>query len=129
MKIVTAAIILSDRRVLIARRGPQEAHAGYWEFPGGKLQPEETLQLCLEREIEEELGLRIKAGEVFEESVYHYERGAIRLVALHATILAGEIALSVHDLYAWAPFETLCEYTFTPADIPIARKLAQSFQR
>jgi 8-oxo-dGTP diphosphatase len=127
MKIVTAAIIFDHQRVFIARRAPGQANAGCWEFPGGKMHPGETLQLCLEREIQEELGVRIKAGDIFEESVYHYEHGAIRLVALYATVLEGEISLSVHDRFVWATPEALQNYALAPADIPIARKLAQCF--
>lgn len=54
MKEVTAAIILKDNKVLIAQRAPGDKLAGKWEFPGGKIEPGETSQECLKREIREE---------------------------------------------------------------------------
>ena len=87
MKAVTAAIIQSGDSFLIARRAPGEKLAGFWEFPGGKVEPNETLQECLERELKEELGLTVRAGDVITESAYHYEHGSINLVAISASIV------------------------------------------
>jgi 8-oxo-dGTP diphosphatase len=55
MKLVTAAIIRDGENILVVRRGPREKLAGFWEFPGGKVEHPETLQECLERELFEEL--------------------------------------------------------------------------
>ena len=66
---VTAAVIVREGRVLIVRRGPGERHAGFWEFPGGKIRPGETPQACLERlaalhpyEVPEILAMPVVAG-------------------------------------------------------------------
>jgi len=59
-KDVTAAVIRRGQRVLITRRRPEAMLGGLWEFPGGKLEPDETLQQCLLREIDEELGITIR---------------------------------------------------------------------
>lgn len=120
---VTAAIIREKDTILIARRNPGQRLAGYWEFPGGKLEEGKTLQACLEREIFEELGWEIQAGEIVATNVHTYERGDIYLVALEAVVLSGTPVLTVHDKMDWVPIARLPEYQLAPADIPIAEKL------
>lgn len=125
MKTVTAAIIRNGSKVLIARRGPKEKLAGFWEFPGGKVEDGETLQECLRRELLEELNIHTRVLEVIAENEYHYDHGAIKLVALTAEIMSGEITPTVHDLVEWAEITTLLDYKLAPADIPIAAKLRE----
>jgi len=123
MKIVTAAIIWDAGRVLLTRRGPGEKLSGLWEFPGGKVEPNETLEECLTRELLEELGLEVSVGSVVAESVYSYDHGAIRLVALEATIIKGQLTLTVHDRVEWVLPHALEQYALAPADVPIAYAL------
>ena len=125
MKFVTAAIIYQEGKVLLTRRGPNEKLAGFWEFPGGKIEDAETYQECLSREIEEELNLHIEVGEVLTTSNYNYEHGEIHLIALEAWILSGTIELTVHDKYEWVAPTDLVFYKLAPADIPIAEKLPE----
>lgn len=68
MKTVTAAIVVRDRHVFLARRAVDQKLAGFWEFPGGKLEGDETLRECLVRELREELGVSSTAGTVLRES-------------------------------------------------------------
>lgn len=124
MKTVTAAIIEREGRILLTRRSHGQTLEGRWEFPGGKQEPGETLAACLEREIREELSVTVRAGDIYAESIHRYDRGAIRLVAMTAELVAGVIRLSVHDRYAWVEKTRLTAYDLSPADIPIARKLA-----
>lgn len=121
MKDVTAAIIVKDGQVLIARRAPSEKLAGRWEFPGGKIEHAETPEQCLERELLEELGIKTQVNGFFAESVY----GSIRLLAYFADILAGTIQLRVHDKYRWVGPDALLDYDLLPADIAIAVKLEE----
>lgn len=123
IKIVTAAVIFDGTKVLLARRGPGEKMAGYWEFPGGKVEAGETLQECLVRELREEFGFSSQVFEIIAESEYHYEQGAIKLIGLRAEILEGEIIATVHDAVDWVEISCLTEYLLAPADIPIALKL------
>jgi len=125
IKTVTAAIIVKDGCVLATRRARGQSLAGFWEFPGGKVEPGETLAQCLVRELKEELGLDTSVGEIVAESEYHYDHGAIRLVALRTKILDGTICLTVHDEAKWVPPYRLEELALAPADIPIARVLRE----
>ena len=120
---VTAAILRKGDMVLLTRRKQGQRMAGYWEFPGGKLEEGETLQACLEREILEELGWRIQVGEIVATNTHAYERGDIHLVAMDAAILSGEPVLTVHDTMEWITLSRLLEYQLAPADIPIAEEL------
>lgn len=123
MKTVTAAVIFKDGYVLATRRGPGQSLAGNWEFPGGKVEPGETLAQCLARELKEELGLDVSVGDVIAESEYQYDHGAIRLIALKTEIVAGTLSLTVHDRAEWVLPSRLEELQLAPADIPIARVL------
>ena len=123
MKNVAAAIFIQDGSVLIARRANNETLAGYWEFPGGKQEKDESIFECLEREISEEFNVRCKATEIYLESIYSYEKGTINLIAILAELLESCIKLSVHDNYKWVKFDDLIHYNFAPADIPITQKL------
>lgn len=64
MKQVAAAIVFDDGKVLVTRRAAGQKLAGFWEFPGGKLEPGEDVQSCIVRELQEELGVASTAGEV-----------------------------------------------------------------
>lgn len=123
MKLVTAAIIRDGENILVVRRGQGETLAGFWEFPGGKVELPETLQECLERELFEELDIATKVTSVIAVSDYKYDNGAIKLVALEAEILQGEIKLSVHDKLRWLTPNEILELKLAPADIPIAQAL------
>ena len=117
---VSAAVIIENENVLLTRRAPGENLAGYWEFPGGKQEANETIKECLVREIKEELDLDVQCLNILIESVYLYPGGKINLIAILTEISAGEIGLNVHDKYEWVKIESLLEYQLAPADIPIA---------
>ena len=125
MKLVTAAIIRDGENILVVKRGQGDTLAGFWEFPGGKVELPETLQECLERELFEELDIATKVTNVVAVSDYKYQNGAIKLVALEAEILHGEIKLSVHDKLRWLTPCEILELKLAPADIPIAQALLE----
>jgi 8-oxo-dGTP diphosphatase len=129
-KIVTAAIILNESRVLIGRRKPNQALGGYWEFPGGKVENGESLVDCLKRELQEELGVNAKVSQDIFMLVDHtHDGGEIQLIAMLADIGDQQPVGTVHDFLAWAPIEELLSYKLAPADIPIAQKIIQKFSQ
>lgn len=122
---VTAAIIIENGCVLIARRAPEEKHAGGWEFPGGKVEYGESPEECLKREMYEEFGIETNVNHLLTESVCRYPAGTIRLLAYSTEIKAGDIKLRVHDKIEWVKVNELLDYELLPADIPIAVKLKE----
>ena len=125
MKEVIAGIIIDNNKILIAQRGLNEKLAGKWEFPGGKVELGETQQECLKREIKEELELNIEVGEYLGESIYTYPNSKIKLIAYFATIVDGDMKLSVHDKIEWITINEIDKYDFAPADIPLIKKLKE----
>lgn len=123
MKLVAAAIAINDGLVLLARRAAGQSQAGYWEFPGGKLEPGETVQDCIVRELIEELGVHCHAREVLAESIYEYPGGVIKLIAVEVLLRSHDFRLSVHDAIRWVAPNALLDMNLAPADIPIAAEL------
>jgi 8-oxo-dGTP diphosphatase len=90
---------------------------------GGKLEPHESVQQCIVRELAEELGVRASAGEVLTETTYTYDSGAIHLIAVVVSLLDSSLHLSVHDEFQWVVPARLLELELAPADIPIAEEI------
>lgn len=122
---VTAAIIIKNGKVLIAQRAATDRLALKWEFPGGKIEADETPEICLAREIKEELGLDIEVGRLVMTTVFRYETGAIELMAFFSVIRGGTIKLNVHADARWVFLSNLSDYDFAPADVPIVGKLIE----
>ena len=122
-KVVAAAIIEREGQYLIARRALGEKLAGAWEFCGGKVDPRETPEQCLSRELHEELGIDAVIGDFFTETCHRYAHGEFLLKAYRVPSYTGEITLTVHDQLAWVPVNELTSFDLLPADIPIAQKL------
>lgn len=123
MKDVSAGIIICEGKILIACRR-HHLQDGLWEFPGGKVEPEETITQCLQREIKEELGLEISIGEFFMDSIYNYDSGSIHLYAYFAHTDNPQIPHHlVHRQILWVTPAELDNYEFSPADIPIKNAL------
>ncbi len=125
MKIVTAAIIFKNNHVLLTRRKKGQKLEGYWEFPGGKIEEDETPQICLERELFEELGVKATAGKIIAESTYEYDHGAIKLLGIETRLKEKSFRLSVHDKAEWVLIENITSYRLAPADIPLANTIKE----
>ncbi len=122
---VTAAIIQRDGKILAARRKSGSHMAGFWEFPGGKIEAGESPEECLQRELKEELGIVTAIGAFFEESCFDYGTKQVRLLCYNVEYLSGTFVLSDHDEIKWLPVNQLLELTWAPADIPVVKKLVK----
>jgi 8-oxo-dGTP diphosphatase len=126
---VAVAIITNDQdRMLIAKRKSGKVMAGCWEFPGGKIEPGETPEESLKRELEEEMNVTISVGDYIAEITYDYEWGPVRLIAYEASIKEGEIQLLDHDAIAWVSPGEMQHYGMTPADEPLINDLIVWFR-
>lgn len=122
--LVTAAIIEDKGKFLITQR-LKESHNGLrWEFPGGKIEFGEDPRVCLEREIMEELGIKIKAGEILEYSSHVYgEDKHIVLLGFKCKFVSGKIQKKGINNFAWITSKEASKYDITEADLPFIEKL------
>lgn len=120
---VIAAILEKDGRILIAKRKRGTALGGKWEFPGGKLEPGETPQNCLKRELKEEFDIEAEIGNFFCSSKFKYNFIPIELLVYKARYVSGELKLREHDDIKWVNPWELSGYDFMDADKPVVRKL------
>jgi 8-oxo-dGTP diphosphatase len=129
-KIVIAAIIERDGRILIAKRKQGKMHPGKWEFPGGTLEEGETPEQCLKRELLEELALITDVGNLMCTSEYCYTPDwTIRLLVYQTTIISGSFDLNAHDEIRWVKPADLSTYDFPEADRPIVELLVKEGHR
>lgn len=122
---VVAAIICKSGRYLIARRPPKSVFEGLWEFPGGKVEPDESDQDALIRELGEELGILITVKDLFMSIDHDYPDFSIQLKVYLAEIAAGKVVPSEGQEYAWADADEIEGLTFVEADQPIVERLIQ----
>lgn len=115
---VAAAVIFKEQQLLIARRAQHKSQAGFWEFPGGKIEMGETPEACLLRELKEELAIEVKVNYFLMESVHHYDQISIVLKAYHCSYSRGDIQLQDHDKIEWISPSEFNQYNFAPADRP-----------
>ena len=120
---VTAAILEKDGRIIIAQRKSSDHLSGKWEFPGGKIEPGETPEVCLAREIKEEFEIDVSVGSHLGSNVHHYHHISIELMAYRASWVAGTITMNDHCAYRWVSVNQLAEFDFAPADIPFVEML------
>ena len=118
---VVAALIENDNKVLLARRSTGDINVlGKWEFPGGKVEPDENEFNAIEREIKEEFELTIKAKEFLINNVCEYPTKVVDLRLYKCDYVYGDFNLHDHSEYKWVDKDELLEYDLAPADIPLA---------
>ena len=117
-----AAVIEREGRMLVGLRLKDDSYGGFWEFPGGKLEPGEDVVECLKRELQEELEVECDIGELI--CVVNPNPG-FRLTVHHATIVEGEPRLIEHQELRWVTLEELGKLRMLPADKPVLRKLLE----
>lgn len=123
---VICGIIINEKRVLVAQRSLYMALPLKWEFPGGKKNEGETDIECLERELFEELNIRVNVKEMFATSEYEYTGFKIFLKAYLADIAVGTLLTYEHKQVKWISKDNLRALQWAPADIPIVEELINS---
>jgi mutator protein MutT len=120
---VSAALIFRDGKLLITQRHVGAHLGGLWEFPGGKREAGETFEQCLVREIREELGVDISAGELFEEISHTYPEKSVHLKFFACKLLSGEPQPLGCAAFKWVGKSELDGYAFPAADTQLLQKL------
>jgi mutator protein MutT len=116
---VAAGVIWDNGKLLITKR-PQGSHLeGLWEFPGGKQEEGETLERCLAREVEEELGLEVRVGKPLLTVKHEYQSKLITLHMFNCTSVVGEARALENQEIRWVLPQDLNRFTFPPPDLEV----------
>jgi 8-oxo-dGTP diphosphatase len=116
---VVCAVIERAGRFLAAQRAAHESNALLWEFPGGKIQKDETAQEALARELREELGIDVSILAAGAPQVYSYPHITIELIPFVCTLVHGEPHAHEHAAIAWVTPEEAKDLPWAPADVPV----------
>jgi 8-oxo-dGTP diphosphatase len=122
-RVIVAAVIITQGRVLACERSAPREVAGRWEFPGGKVEPGETEAQALARECAEELGVRVQVGaRVGPDVPLAHGRAVLRVYAV--TLLDGDVPRAIeHRAMRWLGLDELNTVPWLPADRPIVAEL------
>lgn len=121
---VVAAIIKDGEKIFATQRGYGEFKDG-WEFPGGKKEPDETLEEALLREIREELDTAIKIDYLLDTIEYDYPTFHLTMHCFLCTVLSGNLILREHEAARWLTKEQLWSVDWLPADLVLIKKLEE----
>ena len=122
---VVAAVIEDHHRFLVTRRPPGVHLAGMWEFPGGKIDPGETHDAALRRELREELGVEIDVGERLHRTLHAYPEKTVELHFYRCRLMGAPRPLLGQDM-RWVPRAELRSLGFPPADTELIELLTKS---
>ncbi|HDY81533.1 MAG TPA: 8-oxo-dGTP diphosphatase MutT [Halieaceae bacterium] len=117
--VAVGVILDQDRNILLTRRAPQSHQGGLWEFPGGKVETGESLELALTRELREELGIVIGRSSALLEVMHDYTDKAVLLDVHVVWEFTGEARGLEGQPLAWVAAEELAQYPFPAANVPI----------
>ena len=119
--VVAVALIDVDGRVLIAKRPQGKKLAGLWEFPGGKVEPGESPEQCLIRELDEELGIQVSHACLapFVFASHAYEKFHLMMPLYLCRRWEGFVTAKEHDAIAWVKPAQFTDYPMPPADEPL----------
>lgn len=121
---VAAGLLREGDSVLVCQRLASAVHPLRWEFPGGKLEPGESPESCLQRELLEELGIAVTVGRRLASVEHHYPLGPrVRVHFFAVTAHRGTIVNKVFERILWHPVARLCELDFLDADRPLIELL------
>ena len=119
---VVAAIIKRDNEIFATQRGYGDFKGG-WEFPGGKIEPGETPEKALEREIFKELDARIEVGELLHTVEYDYPTFHLTMHCYICTLIDEVVHLNEHQAAKWLNRDTINSVEWLPADVEVAEKV------
>ena len=124
VEVAAAVLQRPDNSFLLAQRPPDKIWAGYWEFPGGKIEPGETPYHALVRELREELGITVATAYPWVTRVYTYPHATVRLYFFRVTAWSGELHPHEGQQFSWQHVPDITVSPVLPANGPILRSLS-----
>lgn len=116
IEVVAGIIYNNENKFLVAQRNLKKDQGGLWEFPGGKVEKEESYQEALKREIKEEFNADIEVMEYIGENIHHYPEKDIKLIFYKAKLLSEEVELLEHESCKWIIKNQKDDFEFAGAD-------------
>lgn len=123
IEVAAAVILREDGRFLLGQRPAGKVYAGYWEFPGGKIEPGEAPLAALARELREELGITVRAAHPWLTRDYDYAHAAVRLRFFRVVEWSGTLHGHENQRFAWQSPDAITVDPLLPANAPILRAL------
>jgi 8-oxo-dGTP diphosphatase len=123
VEVAVAVLLRHDGAVLLARRPRGKVYAGYWEFPGGKVEPGEPVARALRREVREELGVEIARAHPWITRTFSYPHASVRLHFHRVFAWRGEPRALEHEALAWQQPDSVEVEPLLPANGPVLRGL------
>lgn len=120
---VVCGIIFKEDKILLCRRKTEKSLGGYWEFPGGKVEPNESESDALIRELKEELSIKVEIQKHFKTTLHKYDQVQIELIAYLCKFIQVDFVLIDHDEIEWVKKTELLSFNLAPADVPIANAI------
>jgi 8-oxo-dGTP diphosphatase len=124
---VAVGILKRNDTVLLAERPVDKPYAGYWEFPGGKIEANESGEQALKRELHEELGIEVIIAQPWFEHIHHYPDKSVQLEMWLVTEFIGAPHSKEQQQLRWATFNEMCELRLLEGNIPIMSRIQQLF--
>ena len=124
VEVAAAVLQRPDGTFLLAQRPPDKIWAGYWEFPGGKIESGETPHHALVRELREELGIEVQTAYPWLTRVYTYPHATVRLHFFRVTAWSGELHPHEGQQFSWQPVSDVLVAPVLPANGPVLRSLS-----
>jgi len=122
--VAVAVLLRDDGRVLLARRPEGKVYSGYWEFPGGKVEPGERVEEALRREIREELAVDIELAFPWITQVFVYPHATVRLHFYRVPAWQGALRATEHDALSWEHPDSVSVAPLLPANHPVLKSLS-----
>lgn len=123
IKVVGAIIENESNEILCALRSPKMALPNLWEFPGGKIEGNETLKEAIEREVKEELACTVEFIDIFNDNTHEYDKFIVNLITVKCRLVTGTPTVSEHSKLIWLHRENLLSLKWAPADIKALEQL------
>jgi 8-oxo-dGTP diphosphatase len=123
VEVAVGVLVAADGRFLLTSRPEGKVYAGYWEFPGGKLEAGETVEQALRRELEEEIGVTIGKAHLWRTQLVDYPHALVRLNFCKVFDWTGELHMREGQSYGWHSLPVGCEPVL-PGTVPVLKWLA-----
>ncbi len=127
--IVAGIIFNQEKSQIFITKRPEDKHkGGFWEFPGGKVEQDETIERALVRELDEELGIQVTEQSLFEHLEYDYPEKSLKFDFIAVTGFNGQPYGREGQQGEWVDISDLSNYTFPEANVPILNRVISEFR-